>query len=228
MNGLVATGDARHLFELDEAEDAARLAGHPVWRAVDSGEASSEQVAAIVLALYPVFTGRARYLLASKVAWLELDDGKLVFADLHRVLTDADADADAGWRRVATALGIGADELEAAGRRPDAVASDLVTIAREHGHRSAHEGVGVTFVLERSVPRMLGQLAEALRSHYGLGVGEVAHLGHRAMEASATAARLDELVGRYLREPFQVYEARRAAREVIWDLIALLEQAAGS
>ena len=228
MSGLVATGEARELFGLDEDEDAARLAEHPVWQAVLSGEASREEVAAVVLALYPVFTGRARYLLASKVSWLELDDGKLVFADLHRSITDADADADAGWRRVASALGIGDDELDAAGQHPDELASDLVSVAREHGHRSAHEGVGVSFVLERTVPRMLGQLAVALRSQYAVDPGEVAHLCHRAGEATANAAHLDDLLERYLREPFEVYEARRAAREVIWDLIALLEQAAGS
>ena len=62
-------------------------------------------------ALYPVFTGRARYILAAKVSFLALDDGKSVFEDLYRSLTVADADADVGLSVLATALGFSSDEV---------------------------------------------------------------------------------------------------------------------
>ncbi len=223
---MLASGTADELLALDDAESWADPAAHPAWTAVTSGQASPETVRALVLTLYPVFTGRARYMLAGKVTRLAPDDGREIFADLHRALTVPDADADAGWAAVAAALGLTGDELKAAGASPPAEASDLVTVAREQGMRSAHEGVGVAWVLDRRLPVLLGQLADALASHYGVPENALRHLRFRAAQADAEADRVARLAGRYLQDPWQVYEARRAAREIIWDLTALLEAVA--
>jgi pyrroloquinoline quinone (PQQ) biosynthesis protein C len=220
---MLASGPASELLGLDDSEPWADPAAHPVWTAVTSGQASPGTVRGLVLALYPVFTGRARYMLAGKVTRLAPDDGKEIFADLYRALTVADADADAGWARAAAALGLTDAQLAAAAASPPAEAADLVAVAREHGLRSAHEGVGVAWVLDRRLPLLLGQLADALARHYGVPPGALAHFRYRGAEADAAAARLTMLTGRYLQDPWQVYEARRAAREVLWDLTALLE-----
>ena len=223
---MLASGTAGELLGLDDAESWADPGTHPAWTAVTSGQASPETVRALVLALYPVFTGRARYMLAGKVTRLLPDDGKEIFADLHRALTVPDADADAGWSALAAALGLAGGWLEAAGTGPSAEASDLVTVAREHCMRSAHEGVGVAWVLDRRLPVLLGQLADALAGHYGVPEDALRHLRFRAARAGAEADRVTRLAGRYLQDPWQVYEARRAAREVLWDLTALLEAVA--
>jgi hypothetical protein len=104
-------------------------------------------------------------------------------SDLHRALTVSDADGDAGWAAAARGLGITDAELSGARAAPRAEAADLVAITREHGLRSAHEGTGVAWVLDR-------RLTQA-----------------------------------YLTTAWQVYEARRAAREVLWGITALLESA---
>jgi pyrroloquinoline quinone (PQQ) biosynthesis protein C len=223
---MLASGTADELLGLDDAETWADLAAHPAWVAVTSGLAPPETVRALVLTLYPVFTGRARYMLAGKVTRMAPDDGKEIFADLHRALTVPDADADAGWAAVAEAVGLTGGELEAAAASPPAEASDLVTVAREHGMRSAHEGVGVAWVLDRRIPVLLGQLADALAGHYGVPEDALRHLRFRAAQAGADADRVARLAGRYLQDPWQVYEARRAAREMLWDLTALLEAVA--
>lgn len=220
---IAASGTAAELLALDDLEPWADPAAHPAWTAVTSGQAAAETVRGLVLALYPVFTGRARYLLAGKVTWLQPDDGKEVFADLHRVLTVADADADAGWAAAARGLGLTDSQLAEAAASPPAEAADLVTVAREHGLWSAHEGVGVAWVLDRRLPVMLGQLADALAAHYGVAEDALRHFRFRAAEAGAAEDRVRGLTERYLQDPWQVYEARRAAREVLWGLTALLE-----
>ena len=224
---MLASASAEELLGLDDQEAWADPAAHPAWAAVTSGQASPGIVRGLVLALYPVFTGCARYMLAGKVTRLRPDDGQDIFADLHRALTVADADADAGWARAAEALGLTGAQLAAAAARPPAEAADLVTVAREHGLRSAHEGVGVAWVLDRRLPLLLGQLADALAGHYGIADGALRHFRYRAAEADAAAARLGRLTERYLQDPWQVYEARQAAREVLWDLTALLEAVQG-
>lgn len=220
---IAASAPAAELLGLDDLEAWADPAAHPAWTAVTSGNAAPETVRNLVLALYPVFTGRARYLQAGQVTWLRPDDGQEIFAGLHRALTVADADADAGWAAAARGLGLTDAELALAGASPPAEAADLVTITRGHALRSAHEGVGVAWVLDRQLPVLLGQLAEALAAHYGVAEEALRHLRFRAAEAGAAADRVRRLAKRYLHDPWQVYEARRAAREVLWDLTALLE-----
>jgi pyrroloquinoline quinone (PQQ) biosynthesis protein C len=170
-----------------------------------------------------VFTGRARYILAAKVSFLDLDDGKTVFEDLYRSLTVADADADRGFATLAGALGFTSEEVLSLRARPSAIAEDLVAIVREHGHRSAHQGIGTALVLDRQLPRLFGAIADALATHYGIPEKSLAHLRYRAAEADAAEARVAALAARYLTGPFEVFEARRAGREVLWDLTALID-----
>jgi hypothetical protein len=223
---MLASAAPDELLARDDAEPWADPARHPVWQSVRDGQAPPELVRRLMLALYPVFTGRARYMLAAKVSWVSLADGKEIFADLHRALTVADADADRGWAQAAAGLGITAGELAAAAAGHLAEADDLIAITTEHGLRSAHEGTGVAWVLDRRLPVLSGQLADALGAHYGVDEAALAHLRYRAAEADAAAGRVARLTHEYLVSPWQVYEARRAAREVLWDITALLEEVA--
>ena len=219
---MVADASPQDLLELDDLEAWADPGAHPVWKQVTSGEAPLEMVRDLVLCLLPVFTGRSRYLLAAKVSWIGLDDGKEVFAELHRAVTVADGDADAGWDAVARALGVSDEELESARDASHPEADDLVTVVREHSLRSAHEAVGVAWVLDRRLPVLLGQLADALARHYGVAEDALSHLRHRAARARESEVQARRLTERYLSDPWQVFEARRAAREVLWDMTALL------
>jgi len=220
---MLAAAGPEELLALDDLEPWADPAAHPAFKKVTSGLASREGVRELVLALFPVFTGRSRYALAAKVSWIGLDDGKEVFADLHRALTVPAADADAGWGAVAAALGVSREELESARAGGHAEADDLVTIVRQHGLRSAHEAVGVAWVLDRRLPALFGELADALATHYGVAEEALTHLRYRAAGGPEAEAQVRHLVRRYLSDPWAVFEARRAAREVLWDLTALFE-----
>ena len=94
---IIESASASDLLAADEAEPWADLCQHPVVSSVREGSAPLPVVRGLVAALYPVFTGRARYILAAKVSFLDLADGKTVFEDLYRSLTIADADADLGF-----------------------------------------------------------------------------------------------------------------------------------
>ena len=52
---------------------------------------------------------------------------------------------------------------------------------------------------------------------------ESARFGSYYVSPVCSPTRSSLMTGRYLQDPWQVYEARRAAREVLWDLTALLE-----
>jgi hypothetical protein len=216
------------LLDLDDAEPWADPAAHPAWQGVISGAADTDRVRSLVLKLYPVFTGRSRYIFSSKVSRLEPEDARAVFAEVHRSLTEPDADADAGWRALASELGITESALVAAVASPSPAAADLVATVREHGHRSAPEGVGVAFALERRLPGMFAELAEALTGPYGVGDEGVAHLRYRGRQAEVVVAEIDALAARYLHDPWQVYEARRAGREALFCFACLLDEAGAS
>ncbi len=223
---ITASAPASELIALDEAEPWADLSRHPVIDCVRKGAAPLQVVRDLVAVLYPVFTGRARYILAAKVSFLALDDGKSVFEELYRSLTVADADADLGLSALANTLGFSGDEVRSLRAHPSPIAEDLVAVVREHGHRSAHEGIGTALVLDRQLPKLFGDLADALVTHYGVPEEALAHLRYRASEADAARVRVASLAARYLSGPLEVFEARRAAREVLWDLTALIDEAA--
>jgi pyrroloquinoline quinone (PQQ) biosynthesis protein C len=220
---ITASGPAAELIAADEDEPWADLRRHPLISSVRNGTASIELVRDLVAALYPIFTGRARYMLAAKVSFLDLTDGKGVFEDLYRSLTVADANADLGFATLAGALGFSPEEIRSLRAHPSAIADDLIAIVREHGHRSAHQGVGTALALDRQLPRLFGDIADGLAAHYGVREEGLAHLRYRAAEAEPVGARVAALAARYLSDPFDVFEARRAAREVQWDLTALID-----
>jgi hypothetical protein len=89
------------------------------------------------------------------------------------------------------------------------------------------EGIefSVAWVLDRRLPVLTGELADALAGHYGVAESALAHFRYRAAEADAAAARVGRLTQAYLTSAWQAYEARRAAREVLWGITALLESA---
>jgi pyrroloquinoline quinone (PQQ) biosynthesis protein C len=220
---IMASASPSELLTADDAEPWADLRQHPVISSLREGTAPLQLVRDLVAALYPVFTGRARYILAAKVSFLGLDDGKAVFEDLYRSLTMADADADRGFATLANALGFSAEDVRSLRAHPTATAEDLVAIVQEHGHRSAHQGVGTALVFDRQLPVLFGDLADALATHYGVPEEALAHLRFRAAEADAASVRVGALAARYLTGPLEVFEARRAAREVLWDLTALID-----
>jgi hypothetical protein len=225
---MTPSAEPMELLASDDREAWADLRDHPVWKSIVAGEATRQLVSDLILAFAPVFTGTARYLLAAKVSWLELEDGKSVFADIHRSLTVPDADADAGWSAIAKALGIGPDELAASRYTPLPSAQDFVTIVREHELRSAHEAIGVAWVLDRRLPDLFGDLADALGGHYGVPEDALSFLRYRQAEKQQVEERVNELASRYLVDPWDVFTARRAGREAQWGLVALLEEVAGS
>ena len=166
------------LLAADDAEPWADLCQHPVISSVRRGQRTAS---AGTRPGRPrstrVFTGRARYILAAKVSFLDLDDGKSVFEDLHRSLTVADADADAGVRQARRRARVfGRRGPLACAPIPRPIAEDLVAIVREHGHRSAHEGIGTALVLDRQLPRLFGASPTALATHYGIPEEALAHL----------------------------------------------------
>ncbi len=220
---MLESAPASALLAADDAEPWADLCRHPVVSSVREGSAPLPVVRNLVAALYPVFTGRARYILAAKVSFLNLDDGKTVFEDLYRSLTITEADADVGFANLATALGFSTEDVRSWRAHPSAMAEDLIAIVREHGHRSAHQGVGTALVLDRQLPRLFRDIADGLATHYGIPEEALAHLRYRAAEADAAGKRVAALAAQYLSGPFEVFEARRAAREVLWDLTALID-----
>jgi pyrroloquinoline quinone (PQQ) biosynthesis protein C len=219
----LASGSREELLVLDDAEEWSDPLRTPAWLAVTSGGASPEEVRALVSNLLPIAAGQGRFMFASRVATTSLEDGKEVFDWMHRSLTEGRADADEGWRAAAAAVGIDDARVTEVLSRPLAEAADLVAVVREYGFRSAHEGAAVSWALERRWPRLCGELADALVDHYGLTEDAVAHLRDQARREEAVARRCGALVRRYLEDPWQVFVGRRAAREVLWALTALLE-----
>ena len=226
--GMVADAEPSELLASDDREAWADLRQHPIWKSMVAGEAPAQLVSDLVVALAPVFTGTARYLLAAKVSWLDLEDGKAVFADVHRALTLEDADADTGWDKLGAALGISREELASSRDSALPSAEDLVSIVREHSLRSPHEAVGVAWVLDRRLPELFGDLADALSEHYGVPEDALSYLRFRQGERDQTRVRVEDLASKYLVDPWETFVARRAGREVLWGLVALLEEAAAS
>jgi hypothetical protein len=140
---MLASATPGELLASDDAEAWSDPSQHPVWVRLREGRLARSAVGELVTSLAAVCTGRARYLVAAKASRLGLEDGKAVFADLHRMLTEPLADADAGWSVLAAGLGLPADDLEAAREHPSPQVADLVALVRERQLSSAHEAVGV-------------------------------------------------------------------------------------
>lgn len=206
----------RELLALDAADPVVRLDQHPLWQAVLDGSFSRERLGELAVAFYPSLAGTARYLFFSKVSTIALGDGKALFGQLYEALTVPEADPDRGWRELALAVGATPGDLVDALASPSPEAADYVSVARGFGHRSAHEGVGAAWGVERQLPALWGRVADALARHYRVPEPALAYLRYQGSIAAEVERRIMDLVDRYLDDPWKTYEARRAARECVW------------
>jgi pyrroloquinoline quinone (PQQ) biosynthesis protein C len=218
-----ASATPKELLVLDAEKTENRIAEHPVWKAALEGELSKPQLKRLLLAFYPVVAGPGRYAFAAKVSQIDAQDGKELFLQLHEALKNPAADADAGWKKVLTALGATQRELEAG---PSAEAADLVDVLREHGLRSGpvHTAV-IAYMLERHLPSLWGRLADSLQKHYGVKAAALEHLRFEAGRRAKVEKWVEHLVAKYVApaDAYTVFEARRAAREALWAWTALTE-----
>ena len=218
-----ASAPPMELLVLDAEKAENRIAEHPVWRAVLEGSLSKPQLKGLLLAFYPVVAGPGRYAFAAKVSQIDAQDGKQLFLQLHEALKNPAADADAGWKKVLTALGATPRELASA---PSAEAVDLVDVLREHGLRSGpvHAAV-IAYMLEQHLPRLWGKLADSLQKHYGVKAAALEHLRFEAGRAAEVQTWVQHLMDKYVAsaDAYTVFEARRAAREALWAWTALTE-----
>jgi pyrroloquinoline quinone (PQQ) biosynthesis protein C len=178
----------------------------------------------LAVTFYPSVAGTARYLFSSKVSTLTLEDGKAVFRDLYDALTVPEADADQGWRRLALAVGATAEQIDEALASPAPEVGDYVAVSRGFGHRSAHEGIGAAWGVERQLPGVWGRLADALARHYRVAEPALSYLRHQASIAGDVERRILALAERYLDDPWKTFEARRAARECAWAWKSIAER----
>ena len=211
-----SSATARELLALDAADPVVRLDPHPLWEAVLDGTFRSERLVDLVLTFYPSLGGTARYLLSSKVSTLALEDGKAVFRQLYDALTVPEADADRGWRQLALAVGATSAQLDDVLTSPSPEVADYVALARGFGHRSAHEGVGAAWGVERQLPALWGRVADAVARHYKVPESALSYLRYQGTIAADAGRQIVSLVDRYLDDPWKTYEARRAARECVW------------
>ncbi len=213
---MASSATARELLALDAADPVVRLDRHPLWEAVIAGTFPPEGLPALALTFYPSLAGTARYLFSSKVSTLGLEDGKAVFRQLYDALTIADADADRGWRQLALAVGATSEQLDDVLTSPSPEVADYVALARGFGHRSAHEGVGAAWGVERQLPALWGRVADAFARHYKVPESALGYLRYQGAVTADVEGRIMDLVDRYLDDPWKTYEARRAARECVW------------
>lgn len=213
---MIPSATTGELLALDAADPLVRLDRHPLWETVLGGTFRSERLVELVLTFYPSLGGTARYLFSSKVGTLGLEDGKGVFRELYDGLTVPEADADRGWRQLALAVGATSEQLDDVLTSPPPEVADYVALARGFGHRSAHEGVGAAWGVERQLPALWGRVADALAKHYRIPESALRYLRYQGTKAHDVERRILGLVDRYLDHPWKTYEARRAARECVW------------
>lgn len=223
---IVASATPAELLREDETAPNMRLADHPVWRSALAGELAADRLRDLVTRVYPVIGGPGRYAFIAKIGVIDREDGTRLFDRLYHVTHDANSDADAGWGRLAEALGASAAKLAAVLDDPSPEARDLVDTIRLHGEQSgAAQAAGVAWVLERQLPTLMGALADALRDHYGIAEDALTYLRAEAARAGEVETWVTHLIDKYFMtaDAFTVYEARRAMREAGWGWTALTE-----
>ena len=223
---IVASATPAELLREDETAPNMRLADHPVWRSALAGELAADRLRDLVTRVYPVIGGPGRYAFIAKIGVIDREDGTRLFDRLYHVTYDANSDADAGWGRLAEALGASAAKLAAVLDDPSPEARDLVDTIRLHGEQSgAAQAAGVAWVLERQLPTLMGALADALRDHYGIAEDALTYLRAEAARAGEVETWVTHLIDKYFMtaDAFTVYEARRAMREAGWGWTALTE-----
>ena len=221
---MIASGTTEELLALDAADPIVRLDGHPLWDALLHGRFPSNRLLDLVLTFYPSLGGTARCLFSSKVSMLSLEDGKAVFRQLHDALTVPEADADAGWRRLALAVGGTPAQLDDILDAPAPEVADYVILARGFGYRSAHEAIGAAWGVERQLPGLWGRVADALDKHHAIEEVALGYLRYQGTIAAEVERRISALVERYLDDPWKTFEARRAARESVWAWKSICER----
>jgi hypothetical protein len=223
---ILASATPGELLALDSKKPENRIAEHPVWRQVLSGDFPKPRLKKLLLALYPVVAGPGRYAFAAKISQIDAGDGKQLFLRIHEALKKPAADADEGWKKVLAGIGASDREMKEALRAPSAESADLVDVIREHGLRSGPvEAAVIAFMLEQHLPRLWGRLADSLQKNYGVKSEALAHLRHEAVRASEMEKWTRHLVDKYVAgaETYKVFEARRAAREAVWAWTVLVE-----
>ncbi len=223
---IVASATPAELLREDETAPNMRLADHPMWRSALAGELAADRLRDLVTRVYPVIGGPGRYAFIAKIGVIDREDGTRLFDRLYHVTHDANSDADAGWGRLAEALGASAATLAAVLDDPSPEARDLVDTIRLHGEQSgAAQAAGVAWVLERQLPPLMGALADALRDHYGIAEDALTYLRAEAARAGEVETWVTHLIDKYFMtaDAFTVYEARRAMREAGWGWTALAE-----
>ncbi|MGQ0655520.1 MAG: hypothetical protein ACT4P4_25210 [Betaproteobacteria bacterium] len=225
---IQASATPRELLAIDAKKAENRIAEHPVWQRVLSGEFPKARLKKLLLALYPVVAGPGRYAFAAKISQIDAQDGKTLFLQIHEALKKPAADADEGWRKVLAGIGASEREMKEALGSPSAESADLVDVLREHGLRSGPvEAAVIAFMLEQHLPRLWGRLADSLHKHYGVKADALTHLRYDAGRASEVEKWTRHLVDKYVdkAEPYRMFEARRAAREALWAWTVLVESA---
>jgi hypothetical protein len=225
---IQASAEPLDLLASDSGQPENRFMEHTVWKAALAGKLPKARLKRLLLAFYPALAGRGRYAFAAKISQLEPQDGKELFLQLHEALKQPEADADAGWKRLLVALGATERELADTLANPSAEAVDLVDVIRDHGLRSSPVAASViAHMLERHLPRLWGRLADSLARHYGVKAEATSYLRHEAARAKEVEKWVQHLVETYVvpAEPYEVFEARRAARETLWAWTVLTESA---
>lgn len=226
LEEILPSAPARELLNGDAKGPLIALADHPVWRAALGGEMGKDRLRRLILAIYPVMAGPGRYLFSAKVSQISPADGAELFRQLHQADQEPAADADAGWRAVGHALGLGDADFDRVTADPPAAAADLLETLRGHSLRSAPAvSVAVAWAIERQLPRLWGALADSLAANYDVPEKSLAHLRYHAERAAEVEDWIEHLLQAYLdqAEPFEVFEARRAVWEVVWAWTALSE-----
>jgi hypothetical protein len=213
---MLASASIADLFALDATDPVVRLDAQALWQRLLAGILEEDRLALVAVTFYPSLAGTARYLFSSKVSTLAPEDGKRVFRDLYEALTVPDADADRGWRTLAEAVGGDSRQLEEVLEAPSPEVADYVALARGFGHRSAHEAIGAAWGIERQLPSLWGRVADALARHYRVPESALRYLRHQGNIAADVERQIDNLVQRYLADPWKAFEARRAARECVF------------
>jgi hypothetical protein len=225
---ILASATPRELLKIDAAKGENRIAEHPVWQQVLSGDFPRARLKALLLALYPVLAGPGRFAFSAKISQIDAEDGKQLFLQIHETLKKPVADADEGWKKLLAGIGASEREMRDALRAPSAESVDLVDVIREHGLRSGPvEAAVIAFMFEQHLRRLWGRLADSLQKHYGVKSDALAHLRHEAGRAAEAEKWTKHLVDKYVdqAEPDRVFEGRRAAREVLWAWTVLVESA---
>jgi pyrroloquinoline quinone (PQQ) biosynthesis protein C len=207
-----------------------RLNAHPIWRDALAGRLAIDRLRGLMTRLYPAGGGPGRYMFVAKVSQIDREDGERLFRDLYEAAHEPAADADAGWRRAAAAIGVTAERLDHELANPTPEAVDLVDVVREHSLKtSPAAAAAVAWALERKLPALWGGLADALKTHYRAGEESLGYLRFQASRTDQAEAWAARLIERYFvpADPATVYDARRAAREVAWAWTALTEGGPG-